>query len=175
MFTSSPDVHIGDTLTYDVTVFNGITNSSGRVVCDATAIQASLVTPDNVNHPITLVRTSLSQGEFDFYTNVVSYVVRAQDVQPDGTVRIKCSGEAEARTFESESKMTVERVVGLDVPTTVAVGKRDGHDGPHPAHFGPLIVDAMPRARLVDYAHLGHFGPFQDPDTLAEDILATFL
>src|SRR5438874_582610 len=26
MFTSSPDVHIGDTLTYDVTIFNGITN-----------------------------------------------------------------------------------------------------------------------------------------------------
>ena len=57
LFTSSPDVHIGDTLAYDITVFNGIVNSGGRVVCDAEAIQAFVVTPDGVSHPITLVRT----------------------------------------------------------------------------------------------------------------------
>ena len=84
------------------------------------------------------------------------------------------SGESEARTFESESKMTVDRVVGIDVPTTVAVGRRDGDEGPNPARFGPLVVDAMPDARLVEYAYLGHFGPLQDPDTLAEDIISSF-
>ena len=86
LFTGSPDVHIGDTLYYSINVFNGIPNS-GRTVCDATSIQAFIVTPDGHTNVITLVRTTLHQGESDFYPDVVSYVVRAQDILPDGTVR----------------------------------------------------------------------------------------
>ncbi len=89
LFTDSPDVHIGDTLTYSVTVFNGF--NSGPIVCNATAIQAFIVTPDGASHPITLVRTALTSGQSDFYSNVVSYVVRAQDIQADGTVRATAS------------------------------------------------------------------------------------
>ena len=89
LFTDSPDVHIGDTLTYSVTVFNGF--GSGPIVCNATAIQAFVVTPDGASHPITLVRTALSSGQSDYYSNVVSYVVRAQDIQSDGTVRATAS------------------------------------------------------------------------------------
>src|SRR5436305_4291678 len=89
LFTDSPDVHIGDTLNYSITVFNG--TGTGPVVCDSTAIQAFVVTPDGVSHPITLTRTTLTSGQSDFYANVVSYVVRAQDVQPDGTVRATAS------------------------------------------------------------------------------------
>ena len=47
----------------------------------------AITTPDGVIHPITLRRTYLSHGQSDFYTNVVSYVARAQDIRPDGTVR----------------------------------------------------------------------------------------
>src|SRR5947199_1844730 len=75
LFTDSPDVHIGDTLNYSITVFNG--TGTGGVVCDAEAIQAFVVTPDLVSHTISLVRTYLSNGQSDFYSNVVSYVVRA--------------------------------------------------------------------------------------------------
>lgn len=89
LFTDSPDVHIGDTLNYSITVFNG--TGTGPVVCDATAIQAFVTTPDGVSHPITLRRTTLSSGQSDFYPNVVSYVVRAQDVQADATVRTTAS------------------------------------------------------------------------------------
>src|SRR3954471_2617383 len=70
LFTDSPDVHIGDTLNYSITVFNG--TGGGAVVCDATSIQAFVVTPDNVSHPIALARTNLSNGQSDYYTNVVS-------------------------------------------------------------------------------------------------------
>ena len=38
----------------------------------------------------------------------------------------------------------------------------------------PGGVGKQPHARLVEYPHLGHFGPFQDPDTLADDITAAF-
>ncbi len=85
LFTDSLDVHIGDTLNYSVTVFNGA--DTGPLVCDATDIQAFVVTPDGVSHPITLRRTALINGQSDYYANVVSYVVRSQDIQPDDTVR----------------------------------------------------------------------------------------
>ncbi len=85
LFTSIPDVHIGDTLKYSINVFNGIPNS-GRIVCDATGIQAFIVTPDGKTNNIALVRTTLHQAEADFYPDVVSYVVRPQDIQADGTL-----------------------------------------------------------------------------------------
>ena len=78
LFTDIPDFHVGDTISYSMKVFNG--------GCDATAIQAFIVTPDGVSHPIALVRTSLVSGQSDYYPNVVSYVVRAQDIHPDGTL-----------------------------------------------------------------------------------------
>jgi hypothetical protein len=86
LFTSSPDVHIGDTIRYSVNVFNGIPGST-RIVCDAIDIKAGIVTPDGVTNHITLVRTALSNGQSDFYADVVSYVVRAQDIRSDGSVR----------------------------------------------------------------------------------------
>src|SRR5436305_10298967 len=82
LFTDSPDVHIGDTLNYSITVFNGTGN--GPVVCDATAIQAFVVTPDLVSHPITVLRTNMFKGQPDYYQTVDSYDARAQDSRPDG-------------------------------------------------------------------------------------------
>ena len=104
LFTSSSDVHIGDTLYYSIAVFNGITNNAGRFVCDATGIQAFIVTPDLVSHPITLVRTTLSHAQSDFYPDVVSYVVRAQDVRPDGTVRTTASDTGAIHQNDTDSQ-----------------------------------------------------------------------
>ena len=101
---------------------------------------------------------------------LAAYVEHGLADRPDGTVELKCTPEDEAATFSSESKMSVDRVEGLALPTVVAVGGRAGE--PNPAAFGPPIVAAMPRARLAEYPHLGHFGPLQDPETVAEEILA---
>ena len=81
LFSSLTQVHIGDTINFTVEVFNG--TGSGPVVCDASGIQAFLVTPDGVSHPLTLTRTTLSSGQSDTYPNIVSYVARAQDVDPN--------------------------------------------------------------------------------------------
>ena len=85
LFTSAPDVHIGDTMSYSISVFNGL--AGNPTSCDASNIVASITTPDGIVHPVTLRRTYLTHTQNDFYTNVVSYVVRAQDILPDGTVR----------------------------------------------------------------------------------------
>jgi uncharacterized repeat protein (TIGR01451 family) len=84
LYTDAADVHIGDTLHYSILVFNG--SATGPVVCDATAIQAFVVTPDDISHTITLTNTSLASGQANFYSNVVAYVCRAQDIQPNQTV-----------------------------------------------------------------------------------------
>ena len=99
---------------------------------------------------------------------LAAYVEHGFEDLPDGTVRLKCRAESEARTFECETKMTLERIEGFAVPTVVAVGSEE----PTGAMFGQPIVDVMANARLAQYPHLGHFGPLQDPASIGADVLA---
>ena len=116
LFTSTRDVHIGDTITYSVTVFNGLPGSP-RVACDATGIQASLVTPDGVSHDLTslLVRRTLMNQQNDFYPDIVSYVVRAQDVLPDGTVRATAKDTGVIHQNDTDSKGGGDQGVNTEV------------------------------------------------------------
>ena len=100
---------------------------------------------------------------------LAAYVEHGFAHQPDGSAALKCAPEDEAATFESEGKMTIDQLDGLAVPTTVAIGQPTG--GPDPASFGPAIAASLTAGRLLEYDHLGHFGPLQDPDTVAADIL----
>ncbi len=100
--------------------------------------------------------------------SLAAYVEHGFEDLPDGTVQLKCRPESEARTFECETKMTLDRVAGFTVPTVVGVGSEE----PTGALFGRPIVDEMVNARLIRYPHLGHFGPLQDPGTVGADILA---
>ena len=40
-----------------------------------------------------------------------------------------------------------------------------------PAAFAPQIAEALPHGELVVFDHLGHFGPLEDPDAVAADVL----
>jgi len=82
LYTSAPDVHVGDTICYGVLVFNG--GVVGPLVCDASNIVAFIVTPDGVSHPVTLVHTYMVNGQSDYYPSNVCYVVRQQDIVSDG-------------------------------------------------------------------------------------------
>ena len=107
LFTSSPDVHIGDTIYYSVNVFN-----TPFPACDAGwtnpaiagAIHAYVITPDGLTNIITLRRTFLAPGDSDFYTNVVSYVVRAQDILPDGSVRATAADNGDIHQNDTNSR-----------------------------------------------------------------------
>jgi pimeloyl-ACP methyl ester carboxylesterase len=95
----------------------------------------------------------------------------------DGTVRLRCRGESEAATFNAEIRVTVDRVTSVGSRLTLAVGGRrppPSLPGPEvgPAALAPAIVATLPDARLIEYPTLGHFGPLQDPETIAADILA---
>jgi pimeloyl-ACP methyl ester carboxylesterase len=91
-------------------------------------------------------------------------------VLADGTVRLACDPDDEARTFESETKVHLSSVADVQSAVAVAVG----HDekGPNPARLGAGLVAALPNAELVTRVELGHLGPFQDPVLVAEDLRA---
>ena len=56
----------------------------------------------------------------------------------------------------------------LTTPVAVAVG----HDEPgsNPARMGPPLAEALVGGALIRYDHIGHFGPLQDPWSVARDI-----
>ena len=99
-----------------------------------------------------------------------AYVEHGFVEESDGTARLKCLPEDEAATFAATGKATVDLVAKVQTPTTIAVGKDEGSWSP--SMFGPGIVDVMPNAVLERHPKLGHFGPLQDPATIAEAVLA---
>jgi pimeloyl-ACP methyl ester carboxylesterase len=101
---------------------------------------------------------------------LVAYVEHGFSETADGTVRLKCTPDHEARTFNAGLSVTVDRIAGVAVPVTVAIGLRV--EEPNPARLAYDIVAALPAASLIEYAHLGHFGPLQDPETIVADVLA---
>ena len=101
--------------------------------------------------------------------SLAAYVDGGFDELDDGTVRLSCLPEHEARTFECEEKMTLDRIEGLTLPVTVGAGLVGGD--PNPAVFAPMIVEVLENGRLLEYEHLGHFGPFEAPERVAVDVL----
>jgi pimeloyl-ACP methyl ester carboxylesterase len=100
---------------------------------------------------------------------LAAYVDGGFDELDDGTVRLACRAEHEARTFECEEKMTLDRISGLTVPVTVGAGRAGSH--PNPAEFAPAIVDELVNGRLIEYEFFGHFGPLESPDLVGADVL----
>lgn len=92
---------------------------------------------------------------------------------PDGGITLRCRPEDEAATFEAAAKPLTSHMADIDIPVHLAVGGRD--PSPGPADFGRLAVTALPNGMLHELAHLGHFGPFQDPDLLADEISVALL
>lgn len=88
-----------------------------------------------------------------------------------GTVTLACAPESEADTFNNAG-ISVEDIRGLDLRVTIAHGQ--SMTEPSPAGFAGPTADALPNGTLAVYDGLGHFGPLQDPDRIAHDVV-TFL
>jgi pimeloyl-ACP methyl ester carboxylesterase len=99
---------------------------------------------------------------------LAAYVENGFAEQPSGRVRLRCPPEVEAQIFENGRQVELGAVQHLTTSTAVAVG----HDepGPNPARLGPPLAEALVRGNLIRYEHIGHFGPLQDPWTIARDI-----
>jgi pimeloyl-ACP methyl ester carboxylesterase len=99
---------------------------------------------------------------------LAAYVTHGLRDLADGTVALKCQGESEARTFEAEEAMTIDRLGGGTAGFRVLAGRRD----PTPvAGLAVGVAEAL-GAELVTYERLGHFGPFQDPEQIAAEVVS---
>ena len=99
---------------------------------------------------------------------LAGYVDNGFAEQPDGRVRLKCLPDVEAQIFENGRQIELSAVEHVTTPTTVAIG----HDepGPNPSRLGPPLASALVAGTLIRYDHIGHFGPLQDPWTVARDL-----
>lgn len=75
LFVDKPVTRVGDTLSYTLLLSN-----QEFPACQAEMIAANIITPDGVTHPIEVRRRTLDPGQSDLYRDVVSYVVRQQDI-----------------------------------------------------------------------------------------------
>jgi pimeloyl-ACP methyl ester carboxylesterase len=82
-------------------------------------------------------------------------------------VALACTPEVEARVFDGGLRHSTFAVLPqVACPVTVAAsGDADG-----PAQTAPAVVDALPRGTLERHDTLTHFGPMEDPPTIATAI-----
>ena len=104
---------------------------------------------------------------------LAAYVEGAFVDLPDGRVRLACSAETEARTFEASGGLATEDAVEISVPATVAAGTVGGM--PNPGAFAASIADALPQGRFRSFENLGHFGPLEAPAVVAAGAIGALL
>ena len=85
---------------------------------------------------------------------------------PDGRVRLACSAETEARTFEASGGLPTEEASAIDVPATVAAGTVVTAAS-NPGVFATAIAEALPQGRFLSFENLSHFGPLEAPGVVA--------
>jgi pimeloyl-ACP methyl ester carboxylesterase len=110
-------------------------------------------------------------SEFDPQA-IHAYVDWGFEDLPDGSVRLRCRGEDEARTYEKafhhDAYLRLHRVA---CPVALVCGGSQ-------AHFGPEAIGAL-AMRLRDsrtevIADSGHFGPMERPAAVAGSIAQAF-
>jgi hypothetical protein len=84
IFTDKQVVSPGDTITYGIQVANDF--RVNPLDCDVIGLCVVITTPDGIPHNIALARTTLTSGQSDYYSNVVTYVVSTNDVRLNGIV-----------------------------------------------------------------------------------------
>lgn len=100
---------------------------------------------------------------------LADYVEHGFVTTDDGEVELACDPDDEGTIFEHGLVSTIEHVGTTEARTTIAIGRVDG---PGPAVMGAPLVSALPNATLLGYEHVDHFGPLQDPWSIARDIAA---
>uniref|UniRef100_A0A7S2X0P5 AB hydrolase-1 domain-containing protein n=2 Tax=Chloropicon primus TaxID=1764295 RepID=A0A7S2X0P5_9CHLO len=95
----------------------------------------------------------------------------------NGGVELKCAPEVEARTylagFETFKRGINEELKDITCPVVLACGSNVGAENVV-SQNADLFAGKFRRGRLERYGDLGHFGPFEQPEFVAERLL-TFI
>ena len=101
---------------------------------------------------------------------LLAYVEHGFAEDEDGTVTLRCAPENEAATFGAAGAITLPQLADVRIPVTVATGAVGADVGP--STWGEQQAQSLPNGALERHDALGHFGPLQDPVTIARAILA---
>jgi pimeloyl-ACP methyl ester carboxylesterase len=94
-----------------------------------------------------------------------AYVRHGFKPSGDG-IELKCLPEHEARTYETGGTSGAwDDLPSVSVPTWVLSGAPAPYQ---PSSFAFSVAERIPGAVYVQYDEMGHFGPLEHPDTIAE-------
>ena len=99
-----------------------------------------------------------------------AYVEHGFANQPDGSVRLKCEPENEARTYEMGMRHDAyDDLPKVQCPVTVVCGELTDA---FPEPIITMVAERLPKGTPQVMPGLGHFGPLQDPAAVAASIEA---
>lgn len=102
---------------------------------------------------------------------VRAYVETGTYPVEDGRVRLSCSGEIEARIYESNERRPLDEVAPITIPVVVAAGAEVAMGNDLPPMVAPLIAEALGNGRLELFDGLTHFGPMENGAVVAAAIV----
>jgi len=102
---------------------------------------------------------------------VQRYVEIGTAPQPDGTVKLTCTGETEASIYESNEQLDFTRFAEITCPITVAAGAAMAMGNELPPMVAPLVAEALGDGRLEILQGVTHFAPMEDGALVAGSII----
>jgi len=102
---------------------------------------------------------------------VWAYVEHGTASQPDGTVRLTCSGNTEANVYESNEQLDFSTFAAIRCPTVVGAGGEMAMGNELPPMVAPLVAEALADGRLEVLPGATHFAPMEDGAMVARSIL----
>jgi pimeloyl-ACP methyl ester carboxylesterase len=103
---------------------------------------------------------------------LAAYVEHGFVDEADGSVRLACSPENEARAFEQFLADGYRQLPKVVPPVLVAYG---GKSEDLAGQWAPRIADALPAGTAERFDGCGHFGPFADLSRTAASLQSWFL
>lgn len=99
------------------------------------------------------------------------YVEHGFSLGEDGSVTLKCRPDQEAEVYaHGSAHQAFHALDRVRCPVTIALGIEESV----PAIFGRPIADGLPLGTVASFPDLAHFGPLEDPATIATSIVAAF-
>jgi pimeloyl-ACP methyl ester carboxylesterase len=97
-----------------------------------------------------------------------SYVDFGFEMLPNKSIQLRCSGMHESAVYDGERVSTTDRILNCLAPVVIGKGADEGF-----GNLGTPAFEALPNASLKIHADLGHFGPLEAPNRIADDAIAS--